>query len=123
MATPLMSVGGLLSVIERAKFCDTFLGTVGNELGLCLELGLIKVTCCNTGVPENTEPKFMGAVVTMGVFNEADAAAKEADSVATLGRGGGIIGLLFVSNIFFGEGGPSSDELESNVESKGSGLI
>ncbi|KNC21435.1 hypothetical protein FF38_12597 [Lucilia cuprina] len=37
------------------------------------------------------EPKLTGAVVTMGVFSEAAAAAKEGDSVATFGKGGGIM--------------------------------
>ena len=107
-----------MSAIFKAKCCAKFRGIEGNVLGRCLEIGLF-----NIGFAENTEPKLTGADVTIGVFNEADAAAKDADSVATLGRGGGIMGLLLLSSSFFGEGGPSNDELESNVESNGSAFI
>lgn len=106
MATPLISVGGLLSLTFKPKFCAKFRGTVGNELGRCFELGFVN-GALSDGLLEYMEPKLTGAVVTMGVFSEAEAAAKEADRVATFGKGGGIMGLLLVKINLFGECGPS----------------
>ena len=105
MATPLISVGGLLSLIFKPRFCVRLRGIVGNELGRCLEFGLVSGELSD-GLLEYMELKLTGAVVTMGVLSEAEAAAKEAESVATFGKGGGIIGLLSLSNNLF-EGGPS----------------
>uniref|UniRef100_A0A1B0BZ91 Uncharacterized protein n=1 Tax=Glossina palpalis gambiensis TaxID=67801 RepID=A0A1B0BZ91_9MUSC len=52
--------------------------------GVCIATPLMSVG----ELPVNIEPKLTGAVVTIGVLSEADAAANEADSVATFGSGG-----------------------------------
>lgn len=80
----------------------TVLGT-GKELGRCFEFGLI--IAFRFGV--NMVPNETGALVTMGVLSEAEASARGLDKVDMLGRGGGIIGLLFVNSRRFGDVGPS----------------
>lgn len=134
MATPLISVAGLLSTFNPRP---DERGIVGSVVGRCLatfKSGLFKAFKVLTTIALfcmlPNVPKLTGAVVTIGVCNDAEAAAaaNDGDSVAIFGNGGGIIGLLLESNMRLGDGGPPiqsslSNEFVSKLLSSGSSLM